>query len=62
MKKMATKVVLIGGVMVSMVESAFATVDVTPITNVLPDVATVGTAVFGVAVAIYAIKVIRRAL
>ena len=39
-----------------------AAVDVTPITAILPDVAAVGVAVFGVLVAIKGIKLIRRAL
>ena len=42
--------------------SAFAAVDVTPITAILPDVAAVGVAIFGVLVAIRSIKLVRRAL
>lgn len=41
---------------------ASAAVVITPITDVLADVATVGTAVFGVYVAIKAVKFVRRAL
>lgn len=41
---------------------AMAAVDVTAITAVLPDIAIVGTAVFGVYVAIKATKFVRRAL
>jgi hypothetical protein len=42
--------------------SAFAAVDVTAITGVATDVATVGAAVFGIYVAVKAIKLIRKAL
>lgn len=42
--------------------SAFAVVDLTPITATLTDIALVGAAMFGVFVAIKAIKLVRRAL
>lgn len=41
---------------------AQAAVDVTAITSTLTDVGLVGAALFGVAVAIYATKIVRRAL
>ena len=48
---------------VATVSSAYAAaVDVTPITATLSDIAIVGTAVFGVYVAIKATKFVRRAL
>lgn len=53
-------VAVAGGVMVSM--QASAAVDVTAITAVAVDVAAVGAAVFGIFVAIKAIKLVRRAL
>lgn len=42
--------------------SAMAAVDTTAITDTVTDVAAVGTAVFGVLVAVKAIKLVRRAL
>lgn len=42
--------------------AVFAAADVTAITATLTDIATVGTAVFGVYVAIKAVKFVRRAL
>ena len=42
--------------------SAFAEVDVTPISNLLTDVTAIGAAVMGVLIAIAGIKYIRRAL
>ena len=42
--------------------SAFADVDVAPITNLLSDVTAIGAAVMGVLIAIAGIKYIRRAL
>lgn len=53
---------LTGAALLAFVNNAMAAADVTAITGVLTDVATVAAAVFGVYVAIKAAKFIRRAL
>ena len=51
-----------GAVVMAAPLSAFAAVDLTPITSIMTDIALVGTAIFAVFVAIKGIKLIRRAL
>lgn len=60
MNKLQKRLVL--GVALTSPVSAFAVVDVTAISAIIPDVTAIGVAVFAVIVAIKAVKMIRRAV
>jgi chromate transport protein ChrA len=62
MKKIAGVLSAVAVTSVLTVNSAFAAVDVTAITDTVTDVASVGAAVMGVLIAVAAVKYIRRAL
>jgi hypothetical protein len=61
-KKIAGVVVSVAAASVLTATSAFAAVDVTPISDLSTDVASIGAAVMGILIAIAGIKYIRRAL
>ena len=61
-KKIAGVLSAVAVVSLASVSSAFASVEVGAITDTVTDVATIGTAIMGVLIAIAGIKYVRRAL